>query len=88
VETGSRDRGAEGACRYRIRIEGELGPGLGEWLDVDSIRSEGGVTVLDVTTVDQAQLHGLLRRLHDLHLKLIDLCRTELPCTRVDHDEP
>lgn len=80
------DRADTGPCCYRIEIEGELSAGLEGWIDVDAIRSEGGVTVLEVTAVDQAQLHGLLRRLHDLHLRLIGLSRTDGPCTGGNHE--
>jgi hypothetical protein len=70
----------EGPCCYRIELEGDLSVGLDEWIDVDSIRTEGHVTVLELTAVDQAQLQGLLRRLHDLHLRLVGLSRTDGPC--------
>jgi hypothetical protein len=87
VETNRRDRADDGPCCYRIELKGELSAGLEEWIDVDSIRTEAGVTVLEVTAVDQAQLHGVLRRLHDLHLRLIGLSRTDKPCAGGEHEE-
>jgi hypothetical protein len=81
------DRPDRGPCCYRIELEGELGTGLEGWIDVESIRMEGGVTVLELSTADQAQLHGLLRRLHDLHLGLVGLKRIEYPCRGGNHEQ-
>jgi len=80
VDTIEQEGTGGGRRCYRIELEGELGIGLEEWIDVDSIRMEGGVTVLELMAADQAHLQGLLRRLHDLHLRLVRLTRLDRPC--------
>ena len=42
-------------------------------------REDGGTTVIHGPIVDQAALHGILRRIHDLHLKLVSVARIDLP---------
>lgn len=74
--TGSTGSGAEG-IHYRIVIEGELGQDWAVWFGAASVRSENGSTVLQVTVSDQAELQGLLRRVHDLHLHLVSVTRTD-----------
>ena len=56
--------------RYRIILDGALGPGLESWfLDTD-VTVGSSQTVLEVAVADQSALHGILRRVHDLHLTL------------------
>ena len=66
---------------YRLEVEGELGEDWAAWFEVERLHVVGGRTVLDVAVADQAQLHALLRRIHDLHLTLLSL-------TRASHDAP
>jgi hypothetical protein len=62
---------------YEIRVEGVLDPRWSSWFDGLRITNEpGGVTVIAGAVVDQAALHGLLVRIHDLGLPLISLDRT------------
>jgi hypothetical protein len=75
VSTPNRSDVPGGRLRYRITLEGMLGEGLEDWVDLSSIHLEEGVTVVEVTPADHSQLHGILRRLHDLHLRLITLTR-------------
>lgn len=70
---GSRQEGERGTSRYRLVLEGELGPEWASWFGVKRVRAESGRTILDATVRDQAELHGLLRRAHDLHARLISL---------------
>lgn len=72
--TGSTGTGSEGT-HYTIVVEGELGEDWASWFGAGSVRSENGHTVLQVTVSDQAELHGLLRRVHDLHLRLVSVTR-------------
>jgi hypothetical protein len=52
---------------YQIRIEGHLGPGWTDWFRGMTITpKEGGDTLLTGPVVDQAALHGLLRKVRDL----------------------
>jgi hypothetical protein len=59
--------------RYRLELDGEIAEGWTEWFGSDVVQSVEGNTVLEVTVTDQAALHGVLRRVHDLHLRLISL---------------
>lgn len=60
---------------YRLEVEGEVGEDWAAWFDVASLRVVAGRTVLHVAVADQAQLHALLGRIHDLHLTLLSLTR-------------
>ena len=68
------------AMVYQIRIEGHLGPGWTDWFGGMSItQQEGGETLLTGPVVDQAALHGLLRKVRDLGIPLISAVRVEPP---------
>jgi hypothetical protein len=57
---------------YQIRIMGHLGPQWAGWFEGLTITLEdNGDTVLTGTVVDQAALHGLLRRVRDLGMPLL-----------------
>jgi hypothetical protein len=57
---------------YQIRIKGHLGPQWTEWFGGMTISlEEGGETLLTGPVVDQAALHGLLRKVRDLGMPLI-----------------
>jgi hypothetical protein len=62
---------------YEIRIEGHLGESWSPWLEDLSIRhTEDGETVLSGPLRDQAALHGVLMRIRDLGLPLVEVKRT------------
>jgi hypothetical protein len=68
------------AMVFQIRIEGHLGPGWTDWFGGMSItQQEGGDTLLTGPVVDQAALHGLLRKVRDLGIPLISAIRVEPP---------
>ncbi len=57
---------------YRIRVRGLLRPEWSEWFEGMTIAEEAdGNTTLSGLLPDQAALHGLLLRVHDLGLVLI-----------------
>lgn len=59
---------------YRVRVSGHLDDRWADWRDGLSIEQEpGGDTVLTLRAVDQAALHGLLRRLRDVGARLISV---------------
>ena len=56
---------------YRIRVRGQLGPAWAAWFgDMAISVAENGDTLL-TGPVDQAGLHGLLRKIRDLGLPLL-----------------
>jgi hypothetical protein len=68
---------------YEIRIQGQLGPQWTHWFgDVTAtgvtITHEGnGDTLINCPVVDQAALHGLLRKVRDLGMPLLSVRRLE-----------
>lgn len=57
---------------YQIRIKGHLGQQWADWFDGLTITMEDqGDTLLSGPVVDQAALHGLLRKIRDLGLVLL-----------------
>ena len=64
---------------YQIRIQGHLGRQWTDWFGGLAITlEEDGDTLLTGPVVDQAALHGLLKRVRDLGLPLISVIRVEL----------
>ena len=63
-------------ARYEIRMEGHLDDRWAERFDgLTLTRDEHGVTALSGTVVDQAALHGLLRAVRDLGVRLLSVTR-------------
>lgn len=63
---------------YEIRIEGHLDYRWTDWFEGMTITlEEGGDTLLTGPVVDQAALHGLLKKVRDLGLPLISVTRVE-----------
>jgi hypothetical protein len=59
---------------YQIRIKGHLDPRWSEWFGGLTITLEdNGDTLLSGPVVDQAALHGLLRKVRDLGMQLISV---------------
>ena len=56
---------------YQIRIGGQLGEPWTEWFDQMTLtQAANGDTLLTGPVVDQAALHGLLKKVRDLGLPL------------------
>lgn len=69
--------------RYEIRVQGHLHARWTAWFDGLTVTNESdGTTVLEGPVVDQAALHGLLRKLQDLGLPLLSVTQV-----RRDHPE-
>jgi hypothetical protein len=65
---------------YQIRLKGHLGPGWADWFGGLAVTlEEGGETLLTGPVVDQAALHGLLRKVRDLGMPLISVIRVNPP---------
>ena len=63
---------------YQIRIGGQLGAQWTEWFDQMTLtQADNGDTLLTGPVVDQAALHGLLRKVRDLGLPLISVIQLE-----------
>jgi len=59
---------------YQIRIKGHLGRQWTDWFgDLTITLEDNGVTLLTGPVVDQAALHGLLRKVRDLGMPLLSV---------------
>jgi glycyl-tRNA synthetase alpha subunit len=63
--------------RYEIRVKGVLGSGWSAWFDGLEVTSdEHGQTTIAGPIADQAALHGLLAKIRDLGMELLEVRRT------------
>jgi hypothetical protein len=59
---------------YQIRLKGHLGSEWAEWFGGLSITLDtDGTTLLISPAIDQAALHGLLKKVRDLGLRLLSV---------------
>jgi hypothetical protein len=64
--------------RYQIRIKGQLDSQWTDWFEGLTITLEdNGDTLLTGHVIDQAALHGLLKKVRDLGMPLISVCTVE-----------
>ena len=69
---------------YQIRIKGHLDPHWSSWFEGLAItREDNGETVLTGLLVDQAALHGLIRKVRDLGIPLLSVA-----CVKAGQAEP
>lgn len=74
----SPDRDAVQPRVYQIRVKGHLGRQWTEWFEGLTITlEEGGDTLLIGTVIDQAALHGLLKKVRDLGMPLLSVNSVE-----------
>ncbi len=74
--TASTGRYEEGG--YAIRVKGHLDGRWATWFDGLSLSQESdGTTTIYGSAVDQAALHGLLRKVRDLGLMLVSVSLVE-----------
>jgi hypothetical protein len=63
---------------YQVRIKGHLGVQWTDWFGGLTITQEdSGETLLTGPVVDQAALHGLLKKVRDLGMALVSVNRAE-----------
>jgi hypothetical protein len=61
---------------YQIRLTGHLGHGWTDWFEGLAITLEdNGDTLLTGPVVDQAALHGVLKKVRDLGMPLVSVTR-------------
>jgi hypothetical protein len=59
---------------YEIRVEGHLDGRWSEWFDrLEITNLDNGETMLSGDIVDQAALHGVLAKVRDLNLALVEV---------------
>jgi hypothetical protein len=62
---------------YQIRIKGHLGPVWTDWFEGLTVQLEENGNTLLTGPVDQAALHGFLRKVRDLGMPLISVSRVK-----------
>jgi hypothetical protein len=68
----------ERPVHYEIRVNGVLGSGWSAWFDGLHVTSdEAGQTTIAGPVADQSALHGLLAKVRDLGLELLEVRRTD-----------
>ena len=73
----SNNRSQSRSMVYQIRIKGHLGSRWREWFEGLTIELEAdGNTLLTGTLVDQAALHGVLKKIRDLGMPLLSVNTT------------
>ena len=74
----SPDRDASQPMVYQIRIKGHLGSQWTEWFEGLTITlEENGDTLLTGPVIDQAALHGWLKKVRDLGMPLLSVNSVE-----------
>ena len=63
--------------RYELRVKGVLDRRWSAWFDGLQVTSDGHETVIAGPVTDQAALHGLLAKVRDLGLELLEVRRTD-----------
>ena len=85
--TNEQRRATDQPVFYRIRIQGHLGQQWMDWFAGLTITLEAdGDTLLTGTVVDQAALHGILKKIRDLGMPLLSVNSIEpdqLPASEV-----
>ena len=74
---------------YQIRIKGHLGREWADWFSGLTLTAlDNGETLLTGPVVDQATLHGVLRKVRDVGMPLLSVSSVEPGQTEVSHSSP
>ena len=74
---------------YRIGVQGHLAQRWAGWFDGLRLTNESdGTTLLQGVVVDQAALHGLLAKVRDTGLPLVDVTSTDTAASAMSTGEP
>ena len=81
------------AAEYQIKVLGWLGQDWSEWFDGLTITNQAEVdsepvTVLTGCVIDQAALHGILRKIANLGLPLLAVNRLHSKTTHATNENP
>lgn len=58
---------------YRVTIRERVADEMIDWFGGMDVKFRDGATILEGRLIDQSELQGLLRKIHDLHLTLISV---------------
>lgn len=75
-------------AHYEIRVEGVLDTRWAAWFEDLQVDSDGRQTVISGPVADQAALHGLLAKVRDLRLELLEVRRTGQPTANSEGNSP
>ena len=77
------------ACKiYEIKLKGHLNESWADWFEgLTFIHEDDGTTTITGEIVDQAALHGLLKKIRDLGLPLLSVNRIETDQTEPSDNE-
>ncbi len=71
-----------GSREYRLVVQGELSDRMQLAFEGMDLTRDGGTTTLTATIRDQAELQGVLQRITELGLTLLDLTAIDDPARR------
>jgi hypothetical protein len=70
---------------YQMRVKGHLGSDWTDWFEgLTIICEDNGETLLTGPVIDQAALHGLLKKVRDLGIQLVSVNPILVDGTRLD----
>jgi hypothetical protein len=73
---------------YQIRLEGHLGTQWSDWFGGLTVtQTEDSDTLLTGPVVDQAALHGLLKKVRDLGMPLVSVNRVQIGEAHQHHSQ-
>ncbi len=79
-QTWMSEEGMQGPDFYQICIEGKIGSTWSDWFaGLTIMAGPNDQTLLTGPLRDQAELHGLLMKIRDLHLVLVSVNRLPQP---------